>query len=1004
WFQRARRSPRNSRYREFYVWSDDPHKYSQTRIIFKDFESSNWSWDPVAGQYYWHRFYHHQPDLNYDSIDVRRAMLSVLNFWLSMGVDGLRLDAVPYLYEREGTNNENLPETHHFLRVIRQYVDRKFPNRMLLAEANQWPEDAVAYFGMGDECHMAFHFPLMPRIFMAVRMEDRFPIIDILKQTPVIPDTCQWALFLRNHDELTLEMVTDEERDYMYRVYSPDPQARINLGIRRRLAPLLGNNRRKIELLNGILFSLPGTPIIYYGDEIGMGDNIYLGDRNGVRTPMQWSGDRNAGFSRANPQKLYLPVIIDPAYHYEAVNVETLEANPHSLLWWMRRLIALRKRYPVFGRGSMELLYPPNRKILAFVRHGEDQKVLVVANLSRFIQPVELNLRAFKGASLKEIFGQTVFPSIDDAPYFMTLAPHSFYWFEIVPQRVELPIREISKERELPKVYIGGIEENLFLNGKVQEHLQQVLSQWLSQNRWFAGKSRAIQRVQIFDAVPLEQDGIIFYLMVLEVQYTEGEPELYSLPVRILSDEEKISPHQGICRLIGDEHSRLGGIMVEATEDPSFGTALIECIRRRHLFRSSKGEIFGSKSNLLKRHPLLLRRGSDAPIPLKVEQSNTSLNIGDQAVLKLYRKLDWGLNPEIELTHYLTEISYYPHIPHLLGYITYEKPHQGEMSLGVLLEFLPNEGDAARMSVDFLEHFFDNLIAEKPPAPLIEVPETLLGLTDPRKEEEGSESHPYLRYFVEYLHLAKRIGERTAELHITLASAPDDPNFYPEPISELYVRSIVHGMLATLNQTLLALKGNISEIPLSLRRMVEKVLDYEETLEKKLTRLRRMSLTDAIRSRIHGDYHLGQLLCRGDDFVIIDFEGEPMKTVSARRVKRSPLKDVAGMIRSFHYVWEIALERFASRQQPLKSEEMSYFTTWAKSWELWATVSFLTQYRKHSQNLPIFPKDETAAEAFLEALLIERALYEIQYELHNRPQWLGVPLRGLLSLLRAPED
>lgn len=437
WFQRARRAKPGSSARNFYVWSDTPDRYKDARIIFKDFETSNWTWDPVAQAYYWHRFYSHQPDLNFENPAVQRAVFKAMEFWLDLGVDGMRLDAIPYLYEAEGTNCENLPETHAFLKRLRRHMDEKYHGRMFLAEANQWPEDAVAYFGDGDECHMAFHFPVMPRLFMSVHLEDRYPIIDIMRQTPPIPDTCQWAIFLRNHDELTLEMVTDEERDYMYRVYARDPQARINLGIRRRLAPLLGNHRRKIELMNGLLFSLPGTPVLYYGDEIGMGDNIYLGDRNGVRTPMQWSGDRNAGFSRANPQQLYLPVITDPEYHYETVNVETQSANQHSLLWWTKRLIALRKRYAAFGRGTLEFLYPENRKVLCFLRKTEDQILLTVFNLSRFVQGVELDLSPYRGLMPVELFGQVEFPPIGDQPYFLTLGPHSFYWFTLVPQRVE---------------------------------------------------------------------------------------------------------------------------------------------------------------------------------------------------------------------------------------------------------------------------------------------------------------------------------------------------------------------------------------------------------------------------------------------------------------------------------------------------------------------------------------------------------------------------------------
>ncbi len=431
WFKRARKAPPGSPERDWYVWSDTPERYRDARIIFKDFEPSNWSWDAVAGAYFWHRFYSHQPDLNFDQPRVREALLKATDFWLEAGVDGLRLDAIPYLYERDGTNCENLPETHAFLKTLRRHVDERFADRMLLAEANQWPEDSVAYFGDGDECHMAFHFPLMPRMFMALRMEDRFPILDILDQTPDLPESGQWALFLRNHDELTLEMVTDEERDYMYRVYAADPQARINLGIRRRLAPLLGNNRRRIELLNGLLFSLPGTPVIYYGDEIGMGDNVYVGDRNGVRTPMQWSSDRNAGFSSANRQRLYLPVVTDPEYHYEAVNVEAQQANPQSLLWWMKRVIALRKKHPAFGRGSLQFLHPDNRRILAFIREHEDETILVVANLSRYAQWTELPLGRYEGRIPVELFGSVEFPRIGREPYMVSLGPHSFLWFRL---------------------------------------------------------------------------------------------------------------------------------------------------------------------------------------------------------------------------------------------------------------------------------------------------------------------------------------------------------------------------------------------------------------------------------------------------------------------------------------------------------------------------------------------------------------------------------------------
>jgi maltose alpha-D-glucosyltransferase/alpha-amylase len=433
WFQESR-SDANSPYRDYYVWSDDPTKYSDARIIFIDTEVSNWTFDPVAGQYFWHRFFSNQPDLNYENPAVTEEMLNVMRFWLDLGLDGFRCDAVPYLFEEEGTICENLPRTHEFLALLRRTIEQEYPGKILLAEANQWPEDVVEYFGDDEdpEFHMAFHFPLMPRMFMAIRREDRLPIIEIMERTPAIPETAQWAIFLRNHDELTLEMVTDEERDYMYAEYAKDAMMRRNVGIRRRLAPLLENSRRKIELMNSLLLSLPGAPVLYYGDEIGMGDNVYLGDRNGVRTPMQWSGDRNAGFSRADPARLYDPVITDPVYGFQAVNVEAQERLPTSLLEWMRRLIRVRKRFKAFGRGRLEFLNADNRRVLAYIRAYEDEVLLCVVNLSRFVQPAELDLSAYDGWQPIEMIGETAFPLIGELPYFVTLGPHSFYWFRLV--------------------------------------------------------------------------------------------------------------------------------------------------------------------------------------------------------------------------------------------------------------------------------------------------------------------------------------------------------------------------------------------------------------------------------------------------------------------------------------------------------------------------------------------------------------------------------------------
>ncbi|HZJ60686.1 MAG TPA: maltose alpha-D-glucosyltransferase, partial [Chitinophagaceae bacterium] len=526
WFQRARTSPKNSAERNYYVWSDDPYKYKDVRIIFQDFENSNWTWDEVAQQYYWHRFFHHQPDLNYDNPKVQDEIFKIIDFWCNMGVDGFRLDAVPYLFEREGTNGENLPETHNFLKKLRAHLDAKYPGTLMLAEANMWPEDSASYFGDGDECHMNYHFPLMPRMFMAVQMEDRYPITDIFEQTPPIPHACQWAMFLRNHDELTLEMVTDEERDYMYKVYAKDAKARINLGIRHRLAPLMENDRRKIELMNSLLFSMPGTPVIYYGDEIGMGDNFHLGDRDGVRTPMQWSPDRNAGFSRTNPQQLYLPVILDPQYHYEAVNVETQMRNTSSLFWFMKHLIGTRKKYKAFGRGDMKFINVDNPKVLAFTRHYEGETLLIIVNLSKFSQPAEVDLTEYQGCVPVEIFSKNSFPAIRSGAYFFTLGAHSFQWYSL-----ERSWQESVKKEDLPELSLQSWEE-LTENEEIKASIEtKILPAYLNKTNWFSGKQRAIYNCTIAECVQLPLGDGQVSLLLLEVNYKSGLPETYILPV-----------------------------------------------------------------------------------------------------------------------------------------------------------------------------------------------------------------------------------------------------------------------------------------------------------------------------------------------------------------------------------------------------------------------------------------------------------------------------------------
>jgi len=1000
WFERARRAAANSRWRDFYVWSDTPDRYQDARIIFKDFEPSNWTLDPVAKAYFWHRFYAHQPDLNFDNPAVQRAMLQVVDFWLREGVDGLRLDAVPYLYEREGTSSENLPETHAFLKMLRRHIDGQFADRMLLAEANQWPEDASAYFGEGDECHMAFHFPLMPRLFMAIRMEDRFPIVEILQQTPAIPDSCQWALFLRNHDELTLEMVTDEDRDYMYRVYARDPLARINLGIRRRLAPLLGNHRRRVELMNALLFSSPGTPIVYYGDEIGMGDNIYLGDRNGVRTPMQWSADRNAGFSRANPQRLYLPVIIDPEYHFETVNVEAQNNNTHSLLWWMKRLIALRKRYKALGRGTLEFLQPDNRKVLTFLRRYQDELILVVANLSRFVQYVELNLAEFRGMVPVELFGRTPFPPVGELPYFVTLGPHGFFMFALEPQHAEaLSAPRADGQVSLPVLQTAGGWEKMF-QGKARAALENVLPAYMRARRWFGGKARPIKAAMIHEAVPVPLAGQTAYILLVEVQYLEGDPQTYVLPLAFTSGDHaarvRTEPAYAAVASVRTDNAPEDGVLYDALAERDFSAALLEAIARRRHVRGAAGElVFSPTAAVRRRLTESIEGGLVEPSPVKAEQSNTSVVYGDRFILKLFRRLESGVNPDLEIGRFLTDRASFPHVPSVAGAIEYRVDRQEPLTLAIVQEFVPNEGDAWRYTLDVLRPYYDRAATD----PDVELPLPPAPLLDLAAEEIPQRATEIVRTYLETAHL---LGQRTAELHRALASDSRDPQFAPEPFTPLYQRSLYQSMRSLTRQTLLVLSRRSKDLPESLRPMAQQVLDAEGLILGRYRALLDRKI-GAMRIRTHGDYHLGQVLYTGKDFTIIDFEGEPARSLTERRLKRPAVRDVAGMLRSFHYAAYAALFDLAERggisERP---DALARLEAYARFWYLWVSVAFMKAYLAASGEAPFMPRGRPEAQILLDAHLLEKAVYELGYELNNRPDWVRIPLMGILELVHPP--
>ena len=988
WFQRARRARPGTAAREFYVWSETNQRYQDARIIFKDFETSNWTWDHVANAYYWHRFYSHQPDLNFDNPKVKEAIFKALDFWMDLGIDGVRLDAVPYLYEREGTNGENLPETHVFLRELRGHVDSGYPNRMLLAEANQWPEDAVSYFGQGDECQMSFHFPLMPRLFMSIRMEDRFPIVDILAQTPSIPDTAQWALFLRNHDELTLEMVTDEERDYMYRAYTQDRLARLNLGIRRRLAPLLGNDRRRIELMNGLLFSLPGTPVLYYGDEIGMGDNIFLGDRNGVRTPMQWSADRNAGFSRANRQRLYLPVITDPEYHYETVNVEAQQGNPHSIYSWTKRLIALRKRHRAFGRGTLELLRPENRKVLAYVREYESEKILCIANLSRFLQAVELDLSKWKGLVPVELFSSNEMPVVGDNPYFLTMGPHAFYWFAMQPRAApSIQSDGAQPARVLPEVRVAGGWEAALVGGS-KEALEAVLLGYIPQRRWFGGKARRIKTVTITDVVSVPGAEGNSYLTSVVIGYAEGDPDTYMLPVAYANAAE--APHilerwpQSAVAWIRNQGEDARGLLYDALGPPNFAEAILGAIARRRRAAGGMGTLVGSTTRAFARlrGPETIRLEAQLSV---AEQSNNSVIFGERLMLKVFRRLEEGVNPELEVGRFLTEKTTFGHIAPLAGSLEYRRAKGEPISIAILQAYVPNQGDAWQYTLNTLAHFFTapELVGAQPPA----MPRSLLEASKLEPSEIATKA------IGGYLDSARLLGRRTAELHAALASDPADPAFAPERITSIDQRSIYQSLSGLSMRATDLLRTQLNKLPADARDEGRKVLELESRIAHILKSFlaRRLNTT---RIRVHGDYHLGQVLYTGHDFVIIDFEGEPTRSLYERRLKRLAMRDVAGMLRSFSYASQAAL-----RSEHVPAERLAELHSWSRFWVDSVSAVFLKSYLSTAGSASWVPQSQEDLELQLTTMLLEKALYELRYEMNLRPDWVRIPLRGILDLV-----
>ncbi len=983
WFQRARTSPRDSEFRNYYVWTDDPSQYKDVRIIFQDFETSNWTWDPVAGQYFWHRFFHHQPDLNYDSPLVQEEVFRMIDFWAGMGVDGFRLDAVPYLYEREGTNGENLPETHTFLKKLRKHVDENFPGTLLLAEANMWPEDSASYFGNGDECQMNYHFPVMPRMFMALQTEDRYPITDIFDQTPEIPPSCQWAIFLRNHDELTLEMVTDEERDYMYKVYVKDPKARINLGIRHRLAPLMANNRKKIELLNYLLFSLPGTPVLYYGDEIGMGDNFYLGDRDGVRTPMQWSSDRNAGFSDTNPHKLYLPVILDPEYHYEAVNVEIQSWNTSSLLWWMKRLINKRKQYKAFSRGDMKFIPSENPKILAFTRTYEEQTMLVIVNLSRYTQPVELDLANFSGYTPVEVFSKNKFPSVkDDAQYFMTLGGHDCQWFVLEKEQIR------KANQPLPRLELSKWDD-LFTKDKLHALEGRLLPEYFTKLRWFGGKGRVVEHMQIINHTTFQtEDSPVTFLLVL-VTYQSGLPDHYALPIAfgksILALKLKDNcPKAVIATLrLGDEE----GILYDGYYGLCVQEFLLEHLKNNTRLKLDGNEIIFQASDYVNKVAEAEKLKTRV---LSGEQSNTSLTYGSKLFMKMFRKVDYAINPDLEITHYLTVHAKFKHIPSFVGSIQW-KSNQGTLVLGMMQQMVENGSDAWAFMLDRLDDFNERVLAREShdtlppligswssPTPYQEIPENVKEFIDANIAET-----------------VRLLGVRTGEMHIALAGGNSLPDFKPEEYSLHYQRSLFAGLQTLVRSTFVNQSNNLKKLKPEARAQAEEVLNLKDEILSVLKGIYRKKI-DVTKIRIHGDYHLGQVLHTAKDFIITDFEGEPARAYSERRLKRSPLRDVAGMIRSFHYAAYASL----LLDNQIRDEDQPKLMPYVEQWYHYISGFFMEAYLDTVKGQPFIPNNKEDLNTLMTTFLLEKAIYELNYELNNRPDWVMIPLRGIMALMK----
>ncbi|MBT1711923.1 maltose alpha-D-glucosyltransferase [Fulvivirgaceae bacterium PWU5] len=983
WFKRSRKARTGSRYRDLYVWSDSPDKYKEARVIFTDAEVSNWTWDTEARGYYWHRFYRHQPELNYENAEVQMEMIKVVDFWMKLGVDGFRLGSVAFLYEEEGTNSENMPQTHVFLKKLRAHIDKNYKDKVLIAEANLWPEDAATYFGDGDECHMNFNFPLMPRMFLALRTEDSYPIVDIIDQTPDTPSNCQWVIFLRNHDELGLEMVTEEEKDYLLKAYASDASSKVNTGIRRRLAPMLNNDRRKIELLYTIMFSLPGTPVIYYGDEIGMGDNIYLGDRYGVRTPMQWNMNLNAGFSTANPQRLFLPIITDPVYRYESVNVSTQEESPSSLLWWLKHVMAMRKRLNIFGRGEMKFIDSSNAKVLAFARTYDKQRVIVVANLSQFSQATTLNLSEYRDCDMTEAFSQNRFMNVGEGDYPITIGPYGYFWFQADAAEKK---EKADASGELPLVRTDISWERLLDNyNEVRNLERKILPPFMKKCRWFGGKAKVLNKIGIHKTIPLKVEGDTHYLTILEVHYVQRLPELYFLPLTFVPSDNilervEYTVQSVVCRA---EIQGKAGFIMDSSYDKVFRDFLFTGMEKElHLRDDSGGELEFCSSVFAR---LDKNRQVDSKI-LKADQSNTAIIYNDKYFFKFYRKLEKEINPDLEVVRFLSEHTSFQNSPKYAGSIEYHDAEGKTIVFGLLQEKVENQGEAWTMSMDSVGRFFERVMAK---GKGMKLPK-LLSKSAIKFEESPEIIQEFIgRGFYERM---VRLGQRTAEMHLALASDVSNPAFTPESFTSNYQRSIYSSMRKMVRDQFSLLESTLTRLPAEAQDIARKVLALEDQVLECFSEIYQVKIS-AVRTRIHGDYHLGQVLFTGKDFVIIDFEGEPGLAFSERRLKRSPLKDVAGMMRSIHYA---AFGKILLNEN-YRDRDLDFLESWAEQWQHYVARYYLGAYMERMGMGNVLTPEY---DVLLRTFLLEKAIYELGYELNGRPDWTIIPLRGIYYIMK----